>query len=96
MTGDGNVVTSQTEGQATALAGSYNPVADRYLQPGATKQRPLKGRGGRVTRTIPIPCKVAAALSDHLVRFTATGGDLRHAAIGLWLNSGVLERLRIK
>ncbi|HSJ46407.1 MAG TPA: tyrosine-type recombinase/integrase [Euzebyales bacterium] len=51
------------------------PVSDRYLQPGETRRRPLKGRGRRVTRTIPIPNKVAATLRDHLARFTATGGD---------------------
>jgi integrase len=113
------------------LAGSYNPVPDRYLQPGETRRRPLKGRGRRVTRTIPIPAKVAVKLRDHLAEFTGAGGDalvfvntiggridlsnfhrdvwkhavaatfptgplrgvrrqdLRHAAITLWLNSGV-------
>lgn len=113
------------------LARSYNPVPDRYLQPGETMQRPLKGRGRRATRTIPVPSRIAALLAEHLAQYTDSpddalvftntiGGrinlsnfhrdvwkhavaetfptgplrkvrrqDLRHAAITLWLNSGV-------
>jgi integrase len=61
----------------------------------ARQERGLKHRAAHETRTIPIPPELVKLLRAHVKRYgTTTDGwifsyDLRHAAVSLWLNSGV-------
>jgi hypothetical protein len=43
--------------------------ADRFFVDGESRRRPLKGRGEKALRTIPLPSELAACLGEHLDRF---------------------------
>ena len=68
-----------TDGHITELTvrGSYAEVPDRFLLDGETRRRPLKGRGQRASRTIPVFTALEPALSRHLETFTTRGDSAR-------------------
>lgn len=55
--------------------GTHTVVADRFLAVGESRRRPLKGRGERATRTIPIPEELMPFVERHLAEFVSTRGD---------------------
>lgn len=52
---------------ATVTAcGNYTDVSDRYLDDGESRQRPLKGRGAKARRMVPIPDLLVPRFRAHL------------------------------
>lgn len=70
------------------VRGSHSDVPERFFAAGETRRRPLKGRGGKARRTIPIPADLVprfhAHIEDHVERrpdslmFTTRGGARIH------------------
>lgn len=61
-----------TNGQPTAVTvrGTHAEVPDRFLLDGETRRRPLKGRGHRASRTIPVFTVLRPVLARHLEAYT--------------------------
>lgn len=61
----------KADGRATVTAGGTRAhVPDRYLMEGESRRRPLKGRGERARRTIPLPAELVPVLQRQLAEFT--------------------------
>jgi integrase len=70
------------------VRGSHSDVPERFFAAGETRQRPLKGRGSRARRSIPIPADLVprfrAHIEHHVQRradslvFTTPGGARIH------------------
>lgn len=70
------------------VRGSHSDVPERFFSDGETRRRPLKGRGGKARRTIPIPADLVprfrSHLEDHVVKrpdslmFTTPSGKRIH------------------
>lgn len=54
---------------------SHSAVAERFFTGDETRQRPLKGRGPRATRTVPIPRMLVPILRRHLDEHVDTRPD---------------------
>lgn len=48
---------------------SYTTAPDRFLVEGESRDRPLKGRGPKARRRVPIPTSLARRLREHLDRY---------------------------
>jgi integrase len=57
------------------VRGSRTDVPDRFLDPGESRRRPLKGRGRRARRVIPIPRHVVPIVREHLDRYVDNDPD---------------------
>lgn len=55
--------------------GTHLHVPERYLMPGEDRRRPLKGRGKRASRTIPLPQELRPVLKRHLAEHVAAKAD---------------------
>lgn len=51
---------------AFVVRSSYTPVPERFLLEGETRDRPLKGRGAKVRRRVPVPRQLALQLASHV------------------------------
>lgn len=61
-----------TNGHPTAVTvrGTHAEVPDRFLLDGETRRRPLKGRGHRASRTIPVFTGLRPVLARHVKAYT--------------------------
>ncbi len=57
------------------IGGSRSEVPDRYFSEGQTRRRPLKGRGPKARRTVPIPTELVPLLELHLARYVDSKPD---------------------
>ena len=55
--------------------GTHTVVSARFLAPGESRRRPLKGRGERFIRTIPLPPAIVPFVERHLAQFVAARAD---------------------
>jgi integrase len=55
--------------------GTYSSVPQRFLAPGESRRRPLKGRGRRASRTIPLPSELVEVIERHLAEFVGSRAD---------------------
>jgi integrase len=55
--------------------GTHSVVPERFLAPGESRRRPLKGRGTRASRTIPLPAELVAVVERHLTEFVERRAD---------------------
>jgi len=60
---------------SVTVGGSYTWVPDRFLADGETRRRPLKGRGEKVSRTVPMPAELVPIMRRHLDEFVGGGRD---------------------
>ncbi len=61
--------------RSVTARGTHTVVSGRFLAAGESRRRPLKGRGERATRTIPIPAEFVPFVERHLAQFVSTRGD---------------------
>lgn len=54
---------------------SRTDVADRFLDPGETRRRPLKGRGRNARRLVDVPSHIVGPMREHLDRHVARAAD---------------------
>ena len=54
---------------SVTVGGSRSEVPERYFTEGQTRRRPLKGRGAKARRTVPIPAELLPLLALHLSRY---------------------------
>lgn len=74
--------------------GTHSWVPDRFFADGETRRRPLKGRGKKVSRRIPIPDELVPLLQEHLDKYVGNRRDtavFANAAGGL-INSSNFHR----
>lgn len=57
------------------LRGSYSAVASHFFTGDETRRRPLKGRGSRASRSVPLPAELVALLRPHVIAYVADGRD---------------------
>lgn len=57
------------------VRGSRTSIPSRFLAEGEGRRRPLKGRGPKATRTVPVPTRLADVLRGHLDAFVASRAD---------------------
>ena len=79
---------------AVTAGGTRAHVPDRYLMEGESRRRPLKGRGERARRTIPLPAELVPLLTRHLAAFTppARNAHLFTTPSGARLNLSNFQR----
>ncbi len=59
-----------SQAPATVSAGGqHSDLPERFFMEGETRRRPLKGRGRRVSRPVPIPAAFAPRFAEHLERW---------------------------
>jgi integrase len=64
------------EGAAhVTVRGSYTSIPSRFLAEGEGRRRPLKGRGPKATRTVPVPTQLVVVLRWHLDVFVSSRAD---------------------
>lgn len=51
------------------IGGSHSEVPSRFFTEGQERRRPLKGRGPKARRTVPIPAELVDVLQSHVERF---------------------------
>jgi integrase len=73
---------------------SFSAVPERFLDPGESRRRPLKGRGPRASRTIPVPWELSPIAEHHLRTYVAAGADayVFTTAAGTRLNASNFQR----
>lgn len=54
---------------------THSSVPSRFLTEGETRRRPLKGRGEKASRPVPMPAEVAACVAEHMKRFVSPEPD---------------------
>jgi integrase len=57
------------------VRGQHSELPERFFSDGETRRRPLKGRGHRTTRKIPIPAPLAPRFTAHLAQFVERKPD---------------------
>jgi len=57
------------------VRGSYSDVPERFFSEGESRDRPLKGRGAKARRTIPIPAALTQRFRTHLAEFVPARPD---------------------
>jgi len=57
------------------VRGTYTDTPARFFDDGESRERPLKGRGRRSRRTIPIPRQLVPRLHEHLDTYVGAGAD---------------------
>jgi integrase len=55
--------------------GTHTVVSQRFLAPGESRRRPLKGRGERAIRTIPLPPELVTVVERHLAQYVPARAD---------------------
>lgn len=55
--------------------GTHTVVSARFLAPGESRRRPLKGRGERFVRTVPLPPELVPFVERHLAQFVPARAD---------------------
>jgi integrase len=65
----------ETTPATVTVAGSYTDVSDRYLDEGESRERPLKGRGPKARRTVPIPEQLVPYFRGHLEEYVPDRQD---------------------
>lgn len=50
-------------------------LSERFLAPGKSRRRPLKGRGERAIRTIPLPPELVPVIERHLAQYVPARAD---------------------
>jgi integrase len=56
---------------------SRTDVSARFLDPGESRRRPLKGRSRKARRVVPIPRHLVPILREHLERYVGRSADAR-------------------
>ena len=65
-----------TSQPATVTAGgSWSDVPDRFFDEGESRRRPLKGRGPKARRPVPMPTSLVVRLQAHLDEFVGRRAD---------------------
>jgi len=57
------------------VRGSHSDVPERFFAPGEKRQRPLKGRGSRARRSIPIPADLVPRFRAHIEHYVQRRPD---------------------
>lgn len=57
------------------VGGTYITVNERFFAEGETRRGPLKGRGRKATRTVPVPAEMVPELRRHLDEHVGKGRD---------------------
>lgn len=57
------------------VRGTHSDAPQRFLTDGETRRRPLKGRGERAGRAVPIPDELVSMLTRHLEEYVAAEPD---------------------
>ena len=58
-----------TQPATVTTCGTHTDVSAKYLDDGESRERPLKGRGPKARRTIPIPAQLVPYFARHLEEF---------------------------
>jgi len=76
------------------IRGTHSEIPARFFVEGETRQRPMKGRGARARRHVPIPAHLAELLREHLAGDVAAESDapLFTTAAGARLNLSNFHR----
>jgi integrase len=65
-----NLTITDGDPVAVTVRGTHAEVPDRFLLDGETRRRPLKGRGHRASRTIPVFTVLRPVLARHLETYS--------------------------
>ncbi|MGH3923401.1 MAG: hypothetical protein ACRDTT_11120 [Pseudonocardiaceae bacterium] len=57
------------------VRGQHSELPERFFAEGETRRRPLKGRGHRTTRKIPVPAPLVPRFAAHLEQFVERKPD---------------------
>ncbi|MPZ88917.1 MAG: tyrosine-type recombinase/integrase [Nitriliruptorales bacterium] len=71
----GAIWRSRAHARRWSRCGPHSAVPSRFLTQGETHRRPLKGRGEKAARRIPMPAELAARVAEHLERHVDTHPD---------------------